>query len=98
MKFFDIIKSQVVTEKSQAIESIGNITKYTFKILPHYNKVQVKEAFKQRFNHIPDKVNIINVKHKKKKFKNRYVSFVKYKKAIVTFNTEVNFALDEKVY
>ncbi|MCC5814092.1 MAG: 50S ribosomal protein L23 [Leptospira sp.] len=62
------------------------VTKYTFKVHPDANKIQVKEAIKKIYNAEPDSVNIQVYRGKIKKF--RYVPAPKahWKKAIVTFN------------
>ena len=97
MNFFSIILSQIMSEKTQSMESLQEeITKYTFKVSQSCNKVQIKEAFKKRYGQVPNSVNIINVKNRKNKFKNKFSSFYSYKKAIVTFRGKVKFALDEK--
>lgn len=62
------------------------VTKYTFKVHPDANKVQVKEAIQKIFNVKPDAVNMQVYRGKTKRF--RYVPAQKahWKKAIVTFN------------
>ncbi len=62
------------------------VTKYTFKVHPNANKIQIKEAVRKIFNATPSSVNIQVYRGKVKRF--RYVRAPKphWKKAIVTFN------------
>ena len=46
-KYLEIIKAPVVTEKSEAAKSEG---KYTFKVDPKANKIEIKEAIEKIFN------------------------------------------------
>ena len=69
-KYLEIIKAPVVTEKSEAAKSEG---KYTFKVDPKANKIEIKEAIEK-----------INVKPKKRRV-GRYTGLTnRSKKAIVT--------------
>ena len=78
----DIIKAQVITEKSTAIAS--DEKSYVFKVDPKANKTQIKQAIEKIFNVKVKSVNTVNV-HPKKKRVGRYSGMTnKYKKAIVT--------------
>ena len=46
-KYLEIIKAPVITEKSQIAQSEG---KYTFKVDPKANKIEIKEAIEKIFN------------------------------------------------
>ncbi|NCN09619.1 MAG: 50S ribosomal protein L23 [Leptospira sp.] len=62
------------------------ITKYTFRIHPDANKIQVKEAIKKIFNANPASVNIQVYRGKIKRFRSMPAQKAHWKKAIVTFN------------
>ena len=60
----DIIKRPVITERSADLMSED---KYTFDVDVRANKTQVKHAVEEIFDVKVDKVNIMNVKPKKKR-------------------------------
>lgn len=81
-KFFDIIRSPIITEKSLiASESLG---KYTFLVHSSSTKDSVKKAVESIFSVKVVKVNIINTKGKVKRFKGIIGKRNDRKKAIVT--------------
>lgn len=76
----DIIKRPVITERSADLMSDD---KYTFDVDVRANKTQVKHAVEEIFDVKVDKVNIMNVKPKKKRM-GRYEGYTnKRRKAIV---------------
>jgi large subunit ribosomal protein L23 len=77
----DIIKRPIITEKSyQLMEE----NKYTFEVDRKSNKLEVKLAVEEIFDVTVEKVNIINVKPKKRRV-GRYTGLTRNKKkAIVT--------------
>ena len=76
----DIIKRPVITERSADLMSED---KYTFDVDVRANKTQVKHAIEEIFDVTVDKVNIMNVKPKKKRM-GRYQGYTnKRRKAIV---------------
>ena len=77
----DIIKRPIITEKSyQLMEE----NKYTFEVDRKSNKLEVKLAVQEIFDVQVEKVNIINVKPKKRRV-GRYTGLTRNKKkAIVT--------------
>lgn len=76
----DIIKRPVVTERSADLMSED---KYTFDVDVRANKTQVKHAVEEIFDVKVDKVNIMNVKPKKKRM-GRYEGYTnRRRKAIV---------------
>jgi large subunit ribosomal protein L23 len=90
MNFDNIIITPLVTEKAQALQEIGNsqgkrMVKYSFRIHPDANKIQVKDAIKKIFNLTPSSVNILVYRGKIKKFRNMPSKRPHWKKAIVTF-------------
>ena len=77
----DIIKRPVITEKSYKLMEDN---KYTFEVDKKANKLEVKQAVKEIFDVEVEKVNIINVKPKKRRV-GRYTGLTRNrKKAIVT--------------
>ena len=79
-KYLEIIKAPVITEKSQIAKSEG---KYTFKVDPKANKIEIKEAIEKIFKVKVTAIRTINVKPKKRRV-GRYTGFTsRYKKAIV---------------
>ena len=80
-KYLEILKAPVITEKSQIAKSEG---KYTFKVDPRANKIEIKEAIEKIFNVKVTAIRTINVKPKKRRV-GRYTGLTnRYKKAIVT--------------
>lgn len=79
-------KIEAKRKSSRRKSNNKKVTKYTFKVHPDANKVQVKEAIKAIYKAEPDSVNMQVYRGKIKKF--RYVPAPKahWKKAIVTFN------------
>ena len=76
----DIIKRPVVTERSADLMSED---KYTFDVDVRANKTQVKHAVEEIFDVKVEKVNIMNVKPKKKRM-GRYEGYTnRRRKAIV---------------
>ena len=76
----DIIKRPVITERSADLMSED---KYTFDVDVRANKTQVKHAVEEIFDVKVDKVNIMNVKPKKKRM-GRYEDYTnRRRKAIV---------------
>ena len=76
----DIIQRPVITERSADLMSED---KYTFDVDVRANKTQVKHAVEEIFDVKVDKVNIMNVKPKKKRM-GRYEGYTnKRRKAIV---------------
>ena len=80
MEARDIIKRPVITERSADLMSED---KYTFDVDLRASKTQVKHAVEEIFDVKVDKVNIMNVKPKKKRM-GRYEGYTnKRRKAIV---------------
>ena len=80
-KYLEIIKAPVVTEKSETAKADG---KYTFKVDPKANKLEIKEAIEKLFKVEVTSIRTINVKPKKKRV-GRYTGLTnRTKKAIVT--------------
>lgn len=80
-KYLEIIKAPVITEKSQMAKEAG---KYTFKVDPKANKIEIKQAIEKIFNVKVTSIRTINEKPKKKRV-GRYTGLTnRSKKAIVT--------------
>ena len=87
---FDKIKGLIYTEKSN--KSLTE-NKYSFKIEASCDKKEIASLVKKLFNVEVEKVNIVNVKSKPKKFKGIESKTKTYKKAIVTLKEgqSINF-------
>ena len=80
-KYLEILKAPVITEKSEIAKEAG---KYTFKVDPKANKLEIKEAIEKIFNVKVIAIRTINVKPKKRRV-GRYTGLTnRTKKAIVT--------------
>ena len=81
-KYLEILKAPVITEKSEIAKQDG---KYTFKVDPKANKLEIKEAIEKLFNVKVTAIRTLNVKPKKRRV-GRYTGLTnRTKKAIVTF-------------
>ena len=80
-KYLEIIKAPVITEKSEIARNEG---KYTFKVDPRANKLEIKEAIEKIFNVKVTEIRTINVKPKKRRVGRYYGLTNRTKKAIVT--------------
>lgn len=80
LKFYDIIKEPIITEKSMQLKEQYN--KYTFKVAPNANKIEIKNAVEALFNVKVLSVNIINVLPKNKRVGQYAGKTSAYKKAI----------------
>jgi len=82
---YDVILKPVISERS--MDEAQN-KKYTFKVLKSANKTQVKHALEEVFGVEIKKINILNVKGKKKRM-GRFVGRTSdTKKAIVTLTAK----------
>jgi len=77
----DIIKRPIITEKSYRLMEEN---KYTFEVDRKSNKIEVKRAVAELFDVTVEKVNIINVKPKKRRVGRHSGLTRNRKKAIVT--------------
>jgi len=69
-----------IAEKSTALQAKGV---YVFKIGKKTNKVMVRQAVKEKYGVLPQKVNIINLPHKTVTFRGRKGTRSGFKKAVV---------------
>ena len=80
-KYLEIIKAPVITEKSENEKANG---KYTFKVDPKANKLEIKEAIEKIFKVNVTSIRTLNVKPKKRRVGRYYGLTNRTKKAIVT--------------
>ncbi len=86
IKYYDVIKKPVVTEKS--MQGMTN-KKYTFLVHTEANKTMVKEAIEKMFPGTKvDSVNTMNLDGKRKRRGNSVGMTAKTKKAIVQLTAE----------
>ena len=81
LKFYDIVKEPIITEKSMQLKEAFN--KYTFKVAKTANKIEIKNAIEALFNVKVLSVNTINVAPKTKTVGKYTGKTSAYKKAIV---------------
>ncbi len=81
MDKWSILKERIISEKAFAAQEDG---KYVFKVDKNANKPEIKKAVEELFGVQVEKVNIINVKGKRKVFRGIRGRRPSYKKAIVT--------------
>ena len=85
IKYYDVIKRPVITEKSMAMGE----KKYTFLVHPEANKSQIKEAVEKMFDGTKVKsVNTMNLDGKKKRRGMVVGKTAKSKKAIVALTED----------
>jgi large subunit ribosomal protein L23 len=80
MDYESILIEPVLTEKSNVAREAG---RYAFKVDPRADKIQIMEAVRRLFNVNPVACNIINVKSKPKRLRNRPGKTATWKKAVV---------------
>ncbi len=81
MDKWSILKERIISEKAFAAQEDG---KYVFKVDKKANKPEIKKAVEELFGVQVEKVNIINVKGKRKVFRGIKGRRPSYKKAVVT--------------
>jgi large subunit ribosomal protein L23 len=81
MNINEVLIQPTFTEKSTLNQEFG---RYTFKIQPTANKVQVKEAVERSFNVTVTAVNITMNRGKRHKYGPRFKTTPDTKKAVVT--------------
>ncbi|ABE05141.1 MAG: 50S ribosomal protein L23 [Janthinobacterium lividum] len=86
-KYYDLIRRPVITEKTTLLSEQN---KYTFYVDKLAEKLAVKKAIEEIFKVKVKKVNILNVKGKKKRFKGVIGRQVDRKKAVVTLEKDHN--------
>ena len=82
MRDDQIILRPIMTEKSTMLRDAYN--KYSFIVHKDANKILIKNAIKNLFDVTPLKVNIINIRGKKKRVRYKFGYTSSFKKAIIT--------------
>lgn len=80
MNYEDILIEPVLTEKANKLREQN---KYTFKVLPSADKIQIKEAVHRLFNVKVLSCNVMNVRGKEKRVRGKLGKTAAWKKAIV---------------
>jgi large subunit ribosomal protein L23 len=92
MEYDSILIGPVLTEKSNVAREDGH---YAFKVDPRADKRQVMEAVRRMFKVNPLSCNIVNVKSKPKRLRNRPGKTASWKKAIVRLSPGEKIAIFE---
>jgi large subunit ribosomal protein L23 len=79
---FDIIETASLTEKASILTEKQN--KYVFRVRPHANKIQIKQAVERLFQKRVVDVNTCNYAGKEKRVRGPLGRRSHWKKAIVT--------------
>ena len=78
--YMSVLIEPVLSEKTNHLREEG---KFVFKVDPRASKIQIKEAVRRMFKVHPVSCNIINVKGKPKRQRNRSGYTADWKKAVV---------------
>jgi len=91
-RMYQVLLSPHVSEKSSLLADEQN--QHVFKVLPNATKTEVKEAVEGMFDVKVDKVRIVNIKGKTKRFGGRVGKRSDLRKAYVTLKPEndIDFA------
>ena len=92
MNVHQVLLRPTITEKSTLLQESG---KYTFRVAPRANKVQVKEAVETSFNVTVLEVNITKTHGKRKRYGSRITKKPDIKKAVVTLASGARIELVE---
>ena len=80
-EIYKILKEPHISEKST---QLSDERKYTFKVYPSANKIEIKKAISNLYGVKVKDVNVINIKSKKRTLRGIEGTKSGYKKAIVT--------------
>jgi large subunit ribosomal protein L23 len=96
-RLLSVINHQVISEKSTFTANKRN--QHVFNVAKNANKVEIKNAIEHIFKVKVSDVNIVNIKGKVKRFKNRIGKRSDFKKAYVTLaaGADINLTDLEKV-
>ena len=78
---YKLLKQPHISEKATVLSERG---KYIFKVYPDTNKTEIKKAIADLYGVAVKKINIINIKTKKRRLRGKEGRKPGYKKAIVT--------------
>ncbi len=82
---YDVIIRPIITENSM---DMAADKKYAFKVAKEANKTEVRKAIEEIFGVEVAKVNIVNVRGKRKRLGRTIGTTSSYKKAVVTLTPE----------
>lgn len=90
-----VLREPHTSEKSTIVAD--KLKQFTFKVLKTATKLEIKEAVEQFFNVKVDSVTVVNVKGKKKRFKQIAGQRSDWKKAYVSLQSgyDIDFAATE---
>ncbi len=80
--YYDIVRRPLVTEKSSVLQDIRN--QYSFEVAPRANKSEIRKAIETLFDVHVEKVRIIRVPGKFRRFLGRPGRTPPWKKAVVS--------------
>jgi large subunit ribosomal protein L23 len=92
MNIDQVIIEPVLTEKSNTMREQK---KYTFRVDPRANKIEVVKAVKKLFDVHPIGCNLLTVKPKPKKVRYKQGFTASWKKAVVTLPMDENISIFE---
>ncbi|MFU8796244.1 MAG: 50S ribosomal protein L23 [Dehalococcoidia bacterium] len=81
MHLYEVLRRPLITEKATLLKDSD---KYAFEVAGTASKCQIKEAVERAFKVEVNKVNVITVPGRAKRFGRRQVTSSSWKKAIVT--------------
>lgn len=81
-QYYRLVRRPRVTEKSTVLQDIRN--QFTFEVHPDANKSEIRKAVETLFDVHVEKVNVMNVPGKLRRFRFRMGRTRPWKKAVVT--------------
>lgn len=81
-KLYDVIRAPRVSEKTARLQEVSN--QYVFEVSKVSTKADIKAAVEKLFDVTVDAVNVVNVKGKRKAFRQRLGARSDWRKAYVT--------------
>lgn len=84
MNIHEVLLRPMITEKSTIMADMG---KYSFRVAPKANKIEIKEAVQKTFGVTVEDVNITKLKGKVKRYGPRFKKRPDIKKAVVTLKS-----------
>lgn len=81
LHLYEVLRRPLITEKATSLKEKD---KYAFEVANKATEPQIKEAVEQAFKVKVNKVNVITVPGKTRKFGRRQVTGSRWKKAVVT--------------
>ena len=84
MDIHRVLVKPTITEKSTLLQESG---KYTFRVAPRANKVEIKQAVEQNFDVTVLDVNVTMLRGKRKRYGPRFKKQPDIKKAVVTLKS-----------